>query len=121
MSERASEQDKSLMYKIPIDLEGRQNIVDTYSCCPHTGCISLVNGKIYRCCTSAYINHFNKYFNTSLQMTEGDYIDIYKVKNAEDIFQFLKGPFPFCRYCKPKDKIDNIKWTVTKKEITEWT
>jgi organic radical activating enzyme len=111
----------NLMYKVPIDLEGRQNVVYSYSHCPHPGCITLRDGKIYRCCTIAHIKFFNKYFSKNLQITEGDYIDIYKIKNADEIFAFLKGPFPFCRYCKPKEKVRDIKWAVTKKKITEWT
>jgi MoaA/NifB/PqqE/SkfB family radical SAM enzyme len=109
-----------LMYKVPLDLEGRQNIGETYAKCPHPGCITLRDGKIYRCCTVAHIKFFNKQFGTNLQITEGDYIDIYKTKNSEELLNFLRGPFPFCRYCKAKEKVKDIKWAVTKKNITEW-
>jgi organic radical activating enzyme len=109
-----------LMYKIPIDLEGGQNIVDSYSHCPHPGCITLRDGKIYRCCTIAHIKYFNKHFGKSLQITEGDYVDIYKIKNINNIFSYLRGPFPFCRYCKQHEKINDVKWDTTKKDITEW-
>jgi MoaA/NifB/PqqE/SkfB family radical SAM enzyme len=109
-----------LMYKVPLDLEGRQNIADSYSKCPHVSCITLRDGKIYRCCIVAHIKYFNEHFKTKLQITEGDYIDIYKTKNVMEIFDFLRGPFPFCRYCKSKERINDIKWAITKKDITEW-
>ena len=111
---------EKLMYKIPMDLDGRQNIVDSYSKCPHPGCITLRNGKIYRCCTIAHIKFFNKHFGSNLQITEGDWIDIFKVNTIDEIHKFLSGPFPFCRYCKPLEKRNDVKWAVTKRAIEEW-
>jgi organic radical activating enzyme len=110
---------KKLMYKIPLDLRGKQNIKEMYLHCPHD-CITLRDGKLYRCCTIAHIRFFNEYFNENIDITEGDYIDIYKAKTEKDILEYLQGPYAFCRYCQTNKKKNDIEWAVTKKEITEW-
>ena len=48
-----------------------------------------------------------------------NYIDIYKVKSVEEIFEFLSRPIPFCRFCKRKDN-DSVKWRVSSRKIEEW-
>jgi len=111
----------NLMYKIPLDLEGKQSPTEAYANCPHPGCITLRDGKIYRCCTMAHIRFFNEHFGTNLYISEDDYIDIYDVKKSSELADFKKGPFPFCRYCKSTEKVYDIKWARTSKDITEWT
>ncbi|MDR1933298.1 MAG: 4Fe-4S cluster-binding domain-containing protein [Spirochaetales bacterium] len=106
----------------PLDLQGKQNINDSFRLCyMANGCIQLVDGKLYTCAVIAYIKYFNKYFNKNLEVTEQDYIDIYKVKNIDEVFNFLCKPMPFCRYCNIKKTVLEIKWSVTKKDIREWT
>jgi hypothetical protein len=55
-----------------------------------------------------------------LQIDEKDYIDIYKIKSIDEVFEFLCKPIPFCRYCNTKEPVYGIDWAVSKKEITEW-
>jgi MoaA/NifB/PqqE/SkfB family radical SAM enzyme len=104
-----------------VDLKGKQNIKRSHKICELANfCIQLINGKLYQCETTAFIKHFNKYFNENLEVTENDYIDIYQVKDLDEILEFLCKPVPFCRYCKTKD-VDFVKWEHSKKEIKEWT
>ena len=82
-------------------------------------CTTLRNGKIYLCPIVANIHIINKHFNTKFNVSEKDYIDIYKVKNIKEILKFLHKKIPFCRYCdfsKPSIAI----WTISKKELSEW-
>jgi hypothetical protein len=103
----------------PFDLEGNQN--NSAKICPMINhCIQLRNGKLFTCVKAAYTNIFNDYFNQSLEITEKDYIDIFKVKNKSEIFNFLCKPIPFCKYCNIENIIINIPWQISKKEITEW-
>jgi MoaA/NifB/PqqE/SkfB family radical SAM enzyme len=119
---RTADSLKRDIYKLPLDLNGKQNSVKTFfGCWVKNGCcVTLRDGKIYTCFTAAHIQFFNKYFNQNLCITEKDYVDIYKIHNVEEINIFLKKPFPFCRYCKPSELIP-IEWSVAKKHISEWT
>jgi MoaA/NifB/PqqE/SkfB family radical SAM enzyme len=104
----------------PLDLYGKQDIVKSHTLCELANfCFQLIDGKLYQCETTAFIGYFNKYFNKDLQISENDYIDIYKAKNLTEILDFLCSPMPFCRYCKTKD-VDFVDWNKSKKEITEW-
>jgi hypothetical protein len=106
--------------KMPIDVSGGQDPKKSYTrCYAANGCFQLVDGKIFPCFRAAYVGYFNKQFNQSLTVTEKDYIDIYKVKNSNEILNFLRGYVPFCRYCN-MNNIKETQWAVTKKKIEEW-
>jgi sulfatase maturation enzyme AslB (radical SAM superfamily) len=104
----------------PLDLSGKQDTVKSHTVCELANlCFQLVDGRLYQCETTAFIGYFNKYFNQHLQITEKDYVDIYKAKNLAEILDFLCRPMPFCRYCRTKD-VDFVEWDKSGKEIAEW-
>jgi len=109
------------MFREPLDLSGKQDPITNFKkCYKANDCITLKEGKLYTCTVPPHINHFNKYFNLNLQVSENDYIDIYKAKSLIEIMNFLCKPIPFCRYCK-LDSLSGFKWSTSKKEISEWT
>jgi MoaA/NifB/PqqE/SkfB family radical SAM enzyme len=113
---------KKTMQKRPFDLEGKQDIKENIKICHMANnCVQLRDGKLYTCVEIAYIGIFNEYFNKGLEVTEKDYIDIYKAQNKEEVFNFLNKPVPFCRYCDIMGIEQEIEWKKSKKEITEWT
>jgi MoaA/NifB/PqqE/SkfB family radical SAM enzyme len=104
----------------PLDLDGKQNNKKSHKLCELANfCIQLLDGRIYQCETVAFIKYFNAYFQKSLEVTERDYIDIHKIKNLDEILEFLCKPTPFCRYCKTA-KVDYITWEYSKNRIEEW-
>jgi len=110
------------MWKYPLDLAGRQPLSRSFNICNQVNsCIPMKDGKIYPCNTIAYIGYFNEYFGKELKVTDGDTIEISKVKNIGEIYEFLVKPKPFCKYCNRKGVVFGIKYGVSKKEITEWT
>ncbi|MDR2796339.1 MAG: hypothetical protein LBB47_06495 [Spirochaetaceae bacterium] len=112
------------MNKMAMDLEGAQDPEINFALCGlgySGGCVTLRDGKIYVCPTAGHIQFFNKYFNKDLRITEKDYIDIYKIKNKNEILDFLHKPFPFCRYCKPSASLNGLSWEVSRKKVSEWT
>jgi MoaA/NifB/PqqE/SkfB family radical SAM enzyme len=112
---------KKTMQKRPFDLEGKQNIEENIKICHMANqCVQLRDGKLFTCVVIAYISIFNEYFNKNLEVTERDYIDIYKVKNKNEIFNFLNKPVPFCRYCNIHEIKQGIEWKTSRKEINEW-
>jgi organic radical activating enzyme len=105
----------------PLDIEGSQKIEDvTKKCYQLNQCIQLVDGKLYTCARIAYIKYFNQYFGQNLQVTEKDYIDIYKAADLDELLDFLCQPVPFCRYCNINKTLFDIKWSISKKNILEW-
>lgn len=109
-------------YKIPLDLKGSQNVMKNFLSCFHSNyCITLKNGKLYTCTVAPNIEHFNKYFNKNIPLTERDGIDIYKAKDINEILTFLAKPIPFCKYCNVQGRTYNHKWGISKKDISEWT
>jgi hypothetical protein len=60
-------------------------------------------------------------FGKNLEVTQDDYMDIYKAKDMDEIMNFLCRPMPFCLYCNKKGTIWDIGYGVSKKDIIEWT
>jgi hypothetical protein len=109
------------MWKIPLDVNGTQDVKWNFKNCVEANwCISLEDGRLSTCSRISYIRHFNKYFNMEFPVSGEDYIDIYKAKNMDEIFAFLCKPAPFCRFCNIKGKVPDLKWGISKKDITEW-
>lgn len=79
----------------------------------------LMEGKLYGCPFSAQSYRiFNKKFGPSLQMTEDDYLDIYKVNDKQEIFDFAAKPKYYCRYCKGLSPA--FDWTRSAGSMNEW-
>ena len=109
-------------YFIPLDLKGKQDIISNFEKCFHANnCIMLKEGRMYTCTVAANIEHFNKFYNQNLQLTEFDSIDIHKAKSFSDIVEFLAKPIPFCRYCNVQGREFGHTWGQSKKEISEWS
>ena len=113
---------RQFMCQWNIDVKGKQDYRKSYYNCDYKlgGCVTLREGKIYNCCVAAHIKYFNNHFKKNLETCNFDYVDIYSIKDVDEIYDFLKKPFPFCRYCNPS-KIKFVEWDTTKKEISEWT
>lgn len=118
-STKKDAENKKLWAKYKIDPQGQQYWIDSFEHCAVKNCATLKNGKLYTCCTMAHIDHFNKYFNQNLEVSEFDYVDIYKVDSYKAILDTLVKPVPFCRYCKPKE-YEQCYWEPSKKDINEW-
>ena len=105
----------------PVDPYGSKNPKKSFAICDRANnCISLKHGKLYTCTMIPNIYLFNKTFNEQIPVTENDYIDIYKENDADKILRRLVKPFPICAYCDPGHIINGIKWSVTKREKSEW-
>jgi MoaA/NifB/PqqE/SkfB family radical SAM enzyme len=113
---------KKNMHHLPLDLNGAQNIKKSFGICFFANdCIVLKDGRLCTCGLPAMIHNFNSYFGKNIQVSENDFIDIYKAKNIDEILDFLCKPIPFCRYCDWKNIETRLDWRVSKKEISEWT
>ncbi|MDR0613358.1 MAG: radical SAM protein [Dysgonamonadaceae bacterium] len=110
------------MWRMKLDIEGKQDAEKSFKkCWMGNTCVTISGGRLYTCGIMTHIEHFNKYFNTDLQVGESDSIDIYKVKNIREVLKFLCKPIPFCRYCDMKGMSYGHKWQISKKDLKEWT
>lgn len=115
-------QDFKFMTNLGLDIDGAQDIqCSFYNCVEANNCIKLKDGKLYTCTRPAAIYKFNKYFALDLQVSEEDYIDIYKARNKEEILEKMTRPIPFCRYCKVLDERKAMLWGQTEGKLEEWT
>lgn len=110
------------MWKYPIDLNGRVSLENSFKMCTQiNSCVRMKNGKIYPCNTTACIEHFNRYFEKNLELVpRKDYLELEKVKDIQEIFEFLITPPSFCRYCNRAGVTFGYDWEVSKKSISEW-
>jgi MoaA/NifB/PqqE/SkfB family radical SAM enzyme len=109
------------MYRAPLDLNGTQNVKDSFlRCFLANDCYFLEKGKMYPCPVVPNSRHFNRYFNQNLQVSANDYIDIYKIQSIDELFNWGNKPVPFCRYCNLRGTIYGLKWDISKKEMSEW-
>ncbi len=107
-------------FKKIINLNGNSNPTESFANCHISNYGNfLMEGKFYGCpfsCQSYRI--FNKKFNQNLRMTENDFLDIYKVEDMKEFFDFAARPKYYCRYCTGISPF--FDWTRSKKEISEW-
>ena len=108
----------------PLNLEGTEDPVMNFNNCYRANtCVDFKDGKLYPCIIPAEIKAFNDYFDTKLEVCDEDYVDIYAVNSAEELFDMLDRPMPFCRYCN-REKIEefgSMPWCRTEYRIEEWT
>ncbi|MBQ3625478.1 MAG: radical SAM protein [Synergistaceae bacterium] len=104
----------------PIDLSGKQDMRKNFILCHvPTICITLKHGRLYPCYFAAHVHHFNKKFNKNVEITERDYIDIYKDISKREIFKWLTKPVPVCRFCNIAGR-HTTNWEISKQDISEW-
>lgn len=109
------------MSMYPLDPSGGQDIRNNYRICYMANfSITLENGRIYTCPVIPHIRFFNEYFGQDFRVSGGDYRDIYKVSNIDEILDSLCRPAPFCRYCNKRGRVSGIKWEVSKRDRGEW-
>jgi MoaA/NifB/PqqE/SkfB family radical SAM enzyme len=110
------------MWKYPLDMNGKQPLKRSYNICTQINrCVTMKDGLIYPCNTIAGIEHFNKYFNKNLEVMAGDVLELHKVKDINEVYEFLYTPKPFCKYCNRQGVEFGIKYDNSKKDIREWT
>lgn len=107
-------------FKKYINLAGNSNPVESFSKCHISNYGNfLLNGKFYGCPFSAQSYRiFNSKFGENLRMTEEDYLDIYKVNDKEEFFEFAARPKYYCRYCNGLS--EEFTWERSSKDIYEW-
>ena len=110
------------LHKWPYDIEGLQDPKLNFLHCHRVNvCPTIVDGKFYPCAVIPAIVHFNRKFGTQIEAEAGDYLDLYSIRNYDEMLSYLTNPIPFCRYCKMTEVIKEIPYEQSKRDINEWT
>ena len=80
-------------------------------------CLSLKDSRLYSCRVTSNVHVLNEYFGTKFEITESDFLDIFKIKDKNEILEFIKNTHEFCKYCNFNSK---IKFSKSKKLSEEW-
>ena len=106
-----------------LDTKNLNNKEETHKNCGDRSCILIDHGRMYPCpCVQTVDMFFNKYFkDKQIAIDENDYCDIYKLKNAKDIHDFVNKAKDMCKYCNfaTSDGEDRV-WAYSKKDASEW-
>lgn len=110
------------MYKMALDLDGSQDKAEMHKICWQNkgSCNYFEDGKLYQCAIVGNIKHFNNYFHKNLEITKNDYVDLYKIKNTEEIAEYFDSKLDFCKYCDIKSHVGDLEIKVSKKDISDW-
>ncbi len=109
------------MWRLALDEKGLNRPIENFMRCPRANaCVFIKHGKMFNCATMANIDHFNNYFGTDFKLSKDDGIDIYKVKDIDEILSFLATPKPFCRYCNIDNRKYGVRWKVSDFKRDEW-
>ncbi|MDE7331773.1 MAG: 4Fe-4S cluster-binding domain-containing protein [Lachnospiraceae bacterium] len=115
-------EDKEMIQQ-SLDLQKGQDKYESFHNCymANGECAELREGKLYQCNVVANLHIFNRFFKQNLEVCKKDYLDIYEDISKEDIYDYLCAPIPACRYCKTKEWKEGNKWTISNRNIEEWT
>lgn len=103
-----------------MDLDGKVPKAHAVHCLYFNKFNVLKDGRYYMCPVQAHIDIFNKKFGKNLEYAEGDYLDIYKVKDWHEFAEFSSWWVPFCRYCDQKNWGPHSEWKPSSKTIDEY-
>ena len=106
--------------KHTMNLDGKIDKCYCISCLYFNKFNVLKDGKYYMCPIAAHSNIFNEYFEKSLNLEKGDYLDIYQIRTWKEIAEFSSQYVPFCRYCDLKQWGSYSKWKSSSKLIEEY-
>lgn len=111
---------KKVSVKIPIVPKGKLNKDKMFRMCTIRHCPHLLNGKIYPCSIAANIRHLIGYFELEMKDDPKNGIDIYKVRNFKQIYNFLNKPISLCANCNiEKTRVLGL-WRLGKRQKEEW-
>ena len=110
-----------------LDPFGQQVMYASHIKCPMVNSTQMRKGKLYRCPTAAYVCNLNRRIKEvdpeaheeTFRLHSLDALDVHKAQSADEVFEFLSNPTPFCRYCAVSTMQD-VPWENSKRDIREW-
>jgi len=108
-------------YRLPFCERGGLDPIKNYMKCYHANqCIVLRDGRLYTCPMSAWITILNEKYKKTFPELKKNSIDIYNVRDKQEIMDYLRKPVELCKYCEIDNYQYEIPWGTSKREIGEW-
>lgn len=116
------ETSKDEFFRYVIDETGSQDVVQNFINCGNANyCLFLHKGRMYPCGAGAHFRIFNQYYQSGMELTDEDSVDIYSVRGGWELLLELAKPVPMCRYCVMSGRKETFTWGHSKKDKKEWT
>jgi organic radical activating enzyme len=93
---------------------------DYLFCQMHNTCLVCKDGKIYHCPVRMAADNIHAGFDVATPVRDGDELDIFSAKNADEILAYLSKRPALCDYCPLRDRRIVGDWRPSKKERGEW-
>jgi len=108
-------------FKLPIDLDGRQDPADSFSRCQGLcNCPMVRHGRMYPCAYAAYADVLGGHFGLpGLEAGEADSVSLHDDRDPREIVDFLLNPIPWCRHCD-FDSFEMYPWAHSRGRLDEW-
>ena len=113
---------KNEFFRYVIDETGSQDAVQSFiHCSDANNCLFLYKGRMYPCGAGAHFRIFDQYYQSGMELTDEDSVDIYKVRGGWELLMEMAKPVPMCRYCVISGRKETFTWGHSKKDKNEWT
>lgn len=108
-------------FKLPIDVEGRQDAADSFKRCSGVcNCPMVRDGRIYPCAYAAYADVLSTRFGLEgIEADDADSRSVHDDSDPRELMDFLLGPIPWCRHCD-FDSFSMFPWDRSRRELSEW-
>lgn len=108
-------------WHFPLTKRGSEKKWDFLLCALHRRCgILIKNGIMHICGAMRRVEHINAHFDSCFPLADGDFIDIYSIRNKAEIELFLQRRPRLCNYCDIRSRHSMGKWLPSKLESSEW-
>lgn len=97
------------MHKFAFDLEGTQNVEDSFTRCKRD-CAIIREGKFFPCLPPMNAKKINNNFGTSLNQSKEDYLGLDEITSTKELLHLNASSIPFCAYCDMKNLQYGLKW-----------
>jgi uncharacterized radical SAM superfamily Fe-S cluster-containing enzyme len=106
------------LYVKYLEKKPKHDAKNNFKLCVSSNCSILENGKLFSCPLFAYIDIFNKKFNTKYPLSKG--LNIHEKNLTPNmVLKYINSPNPLCKYCVPiRRKSSN--WQKSKLKMEEW-
>lgn len=109
---------ENAFYAYKVNPNGGKKVFMKFIKCQSSGCMQIVDNRIFACPISADINHLNKAFRLNFKQNKGDYIRVDKMKTSLQLRWLRARTKPFCNYCDLRG--DAFPWRKSEKKEEEW-
>jgi len=100
--------------------KGNLDIFHSYKNCLSKDCSVIKDGKFYTCARPYFSKYLEKKFRVKFSISSKDFLVLDKIKDLQEIKNFISLPLPFCRYCVVERANTFVEWKISERKKEEW-